>query len=418
MPTTFQTQPYKGTRDFYPDQNQFNNIKTPRQTLSATPQEGTFEKLPLSRGQSYHSGGIDFLLYRQYIFDTWRKTLLESGFVEYDTSIIEQAEIYLAKSGEELGGKQLYNFRDKSDRHIAIRPEMTPTLARIVADKYQQLRFPLRWFSIPNCFRYEAPQKGRLREFWQLNADIIGAEAGAVDLEILVTTAKLFLSFGADKKMFKIIFNHRKVIDLWLTKYNLIDRKTLIYAVLDDWYKFSTEINSEKLKTELNENEIQNLINLCAKEKQEWQDYLEIAKNFEEIKLALDILPQILPQVEFEFSPTIIRGLAYYTGLVFEGFNKNPESPRAMFGAGRYDNLLELFNKPQTPAVGVGVGDVTWMDFLKEWDLLDGNKSFENWKKANIKEKVGIMVMREENKNKVLSQNEIEKLEGILGKFG
>jgi histidyl-tRNA synthetase len=295
---------------------------------------------------------------------------------------------------------------------------MTPSLARMVADKYQQLRFPLRWFSIPNCFRYEAPQKGRLREFWQLNADIIGAEAGAVDLEILVTTAKLFLSFGADKKMFKIIFNHRKVIDLWLEKYNLIDRKTLIYAVLDDWYKFSIEVNSEKLKTELNENEIQNLINLCAKEKQEWQDYLEIANSFEEIKLTLEILPQILPEVEFEFSPTIIRGLAYYTGLVFEGFNKNPKSPRAMFGAGRYDNLLELFNKPQTPAVGVGVGDVTWLDFLKEWNLLDGNESFENWKKANIKEKVGIMVMREENKNKVLSQNEIEKLEVILGKLG
>jgi histidyl-tRNA synthetase len=402
---TFQTQAYKGTRDFYPDSDQFVN-----------PQKDT-----------------NFFLYQKYIFDTWRKTLLECGFVEYDCSIIEQAEIYLAKSGEELGGKQLYNFYDKSDRHIALRPEMTPSLARMVADKYSQLRFPLRWFSIPNCFRYEKPQKGRLREFWQLNVDIIGAKAGSVDLEILILIAKLFLEFGANKEMFKIMFNHRQIIDLWLQKYNLIGKKTLIYAVLDDWHKLSIETNSAKLKIELNEIEIQNIVNLCTKNGESWENYLEIANNFEEIKLILKVLPKVLPNVEFEFSPTIIRGIAYYTGLVFEGFNKNPISSRAMFGGGRYDNLIDLFKKPQTSCIGVGVGEVTWTDFLNEWKLLDGNENFETWKKRNVKEKVGIMVMADSSKNKIenkkdlntnletknqinriLSKEEVEKLEEIL----
>ena len=322
------TQPYKGTRDFYPEQ----------------------------------------LAKRNYIFDTWRKTLMSNGFVEYDTSIIENAEMYLIKSGEELGTKQLYSFIDKGDRKIALRPEMTPTLARIVSAKFGELKMPIRWFSIPNCFRYERPQKGRLREFWQLNADIVGAEAGAVDLEILVLLGKMYIEFGATKEMFKIMFNHRKVIDLWLEKQNLQSKSALIYKVLDDWYKSSVEENSQTLNKELTQLETQKIVNLCTKIGPEWQEYLEIANTFDEIKLCLELLPKILPNVEFDLNPTIIRGIAYYTGLVFEGFNKNPVSPRAMFGGGRYDNLLDLFGK-SSPAIGFGIGDVTWHDFLTEWKL-------------------------------------------------
>jgi histidyl-tRNA synthetase len=213
MPT-ISTNPYKGTRDFYPE-----DMKR-----------------------------------RNYIFDTWRYVLVQNGFVEYDSSVVENAEIYLAKSGEELGSKQLYSFIDKGDRKIALRPEMTPTLARIVAAKFGEMRFPLRWFSIPNCFRYERPQKGRLREFWQLNVDIIGKEAGEVDIELLVVTAKMFLAFGADRSMFKIMFNHRQVLDKWLESNNLLDQKTTIYAVLDDWFKVSIEENKTKLNSELKVN--------------------------------------------------------------------------------------------------------------------------------------------------------------------
>ena len=342
------SQPYKGTRDFYPDN----------------------------------------LLKRNYIFQTWSQTLINNGYHQYDCSVIENSQLYIAKSGEELGSKQLYSFVDKGDRAIALRPEMTPSIARMVANKFSDLKFPLRWFSIPNCFRYERPQKGRLREFWQLNVDIIGNSAGESDLEVLNLVGQLFLNFGADKSMFKIMFNHRQVLDLWLTQHNLESSKVLIYAVIDDWFKSSVEDNQTKLAVELNYDQILNITNLCAKEDQAWQDYLTIAHSFPEIKLILELLPIIAPNVEYEFSPSIIRGIAYYTGLVFEGFNKNPKSPRAMFGGGRYDNLMELFNK-SSPAIGFGVGDVTWDDFLVEWNLYPDFESINN--------KVGIMPKSQED---------------------
>ena len=354
------TNPYRGTRDFYPED----------------------------------------MVRRNYIFDTWRKVLIQNGFVEYDSSVVENAEIYLAKSGEELGSKQLYSFIDKGDRKIALRPEMTPTLARMVAGKFGEMRFPLRWFSIPNCFRYERPQKGRLREFWQLNVDIIGKEAGEVDLELLIVTAKMFLAFGADKSMFKIVFNHRQVLDKWLELNGLIAKKAniyqTIYSVLDNWTKVSVEESKINLKLVLTEPNINKLVNLCSKTGSEWDEYLQIAKTFPDIKMALELLPKIMPEVEFDFSPTIIRGLAYYTGLVMEGFNKNPISPRAMFGAGRYDDLLDLFGQ-KAPAVGVGIGDVTWADFLTDWNL---------WPDFSLGQKrVGILLLNPESITEVYAKN-------------
>ena len=353
--TNLNTQPYKGTRDFYP------------QDLNK----------------------------RNYIFQIWRKTLLRNGFVEYDISLLENAEMYIIKSGEELGSKQLYAFRDKGDRNIALRPEMTPSLARIVANKYGELKFPLRWFSIPNCFRYERPQKGRLREFWQLNCDIIGLSAGEVELEFMVLLSKMFLGFGATKDMFKISFNHRGLLDRWLESNELSNYKTLIYAVLDDWHKLTVEQNQTKLREHLNQIQIQKLTNLCAKENIEWTEYLELAKNYPELKFLLGTLPQICPEVDFDFNPTIIRGLAYYTGLVYEGFSKNSTSPRALFGGGRYDNLLEMFNK-SAPAIGVGIGEVPWHDFLSEWNLYP---NFES-----TIEKVGIMALDSNSVQTIFTQ--------------
>jgi histidyl-tRNA synthetase len=335
--TILSSQPYKGTRDFYPED----------------------------------------LARRNYIFETWRKVLTSSGFIEYDCSVIENAEIYLAKSGEELGSKQLYSFIDKGDRKIALRPEMTPSLARIVSAKFGELKMPLRWFSIPNCFRYEKPQKARLREFYQLNVDIIGKAAGEVDLELMYTLGQIFQAFGAKKEMFKIMFNHRKVLDQWLEQNNLIENKELIYATLDNWHKLTLAENETKLGEKLDNKEVNLIVELCSKQGQSWNNYLEIANGTPELKQIFEILPTVLPNVEFEFSPTIIRGIAYYTGLVVEGFNKNPISPRALFGGGRYDNLLDLFGK-NAPAIGVGVGDVPWADFLTEWDLWPDFKVNQN----------------------------------------
>jgi len=395
----FPTQPYKGTRDFYPNAQQFvNNQKD-----------------------------TNFFLYQKYILDTWRKTLLECGFVEYDCSIIEQAEIYLAKSGEELGGKQLYNFHDKSDRHIALRPEMTPSLARMVADKYSELRFPLRWFSIPNCFRYEAPQKGRLREFWQLNVDIIGQKAGSVDLEMMFVVSQVMKAFGATKESFKIKFNHRELLEKYLQNNGFAEEIPKIYNLLDNYYKkneyeFEDEILA--LQNPQNINGISNLLGLLGHynfRNNGKNMYFELSDNFEEMQMLLgrgnfvgnDL---IFENVDLQFEPTIVRGLAYYTGLVFECFDNNLSNPRALFGGGRYDNLMTLFDKPQTPAIGFGSGDVTIMEFLTNWNLLDGFENFENWKKANIKEKVGIMVMVEKYPPTPLKGGEMETKEITLEK--
>ena len=336
MSQVFSSQPYKGTRDFYPEELQKRN----------------------------------------YIFNTWRKVLLQNGFVEYETSLLENAELYIAKSGQELGGKQLYNFRDKGDRFVALRPEQTPSLARLVANKFGELKFPLRWFSIPNCFRYEQPQKGRFREHWQLNVDIIGLNAGAVELEILNLLGELFKAFGAGRENFKIMFNHRQVLDKWIELNGLSENKTLIYAVLDDWFKKSLEQNIEELKNPkdegrvaiVNDSDITKIVDLTMKKGDSWNQYLEIANEFEELKLVLSKIQEIQPDLEYDFNPCIIRGIAYYTGLVLEAFDKNPANPRALFGGGRYDNLMELFGR-QAPAVGFGWGDATMHEFLSNWNL-------------------------------------------------
>ena len=410
MPKTFLTQAYKGTRDFYPDTNQFVNSQK----------------------------DTNFLLYRQYIFDTWRKTLLNLGFVEYDCSVIEQAEIYLAKSGEELGGKQLYNFHDKSDRHIALRPEMTPSLARMVADKYSELRFPLRWFSIPNCFRYEAPQKGRLREFWQLNVDIIGAEAGATDLEMMFVVSEVMKAFGASQESFTIKFNHRQVLDEWLLDNIFYDTpiseienlKKPVYNFLDNFHKMNQTERFENIKImaisiAIIFRDCAAILELTEKESFAWNEYINIALKKEEIELIFKLNGgenyNYKDKLKFnncniDFDHTIVRGLAYYTGLVFECFDNHPSFNRALFGGGRYDNLLDLFDKPKTPAIGFGMGDVPIMEFLQNWNLLDGFENFEIWKKTNQRQKVGIMPILN-NKNKIekkLSQSETEQLEEIL----
>ena len=353
MSQVFSSQPYKGTRDFYP-----NDLKK-----------------------------------RNYIFQTWRKVLVANGFEEYETSLLENAELYIAKSGEELGGSQLYNFHDKGDRFVALRPEQTPSLARLVANKFGELRMPLRWFSIPNCFRYEKPQKGRLREHWQLNADIIGLGKGYAELEIMNLLGELFKAFGANENHFKIMFNHRQVLDTWLDKAGLGENKKLVYGVLDDWFKKSVEENIQELKNPagegvgINSDElIQLVVDLTKKEGKAWEMYLDIAKNFPEVKLILEQMEGIQPGIEYDFNPCIIRGIAYYTGVVLEAFDKNPSNPRALFGGGRYDDLMSLFGQEAT-AIGFGFGDVTMHEFLENWGLYPDFESENN--------RVGIMPFSE-----------------------
>jgi histidyl-tRNA synthetase len=303
------------------------------------------------------------------------------GFLEYETSVLEHAEIYIAKSGEELGGSQLYNFKDKGDRLVALRPEQTPSLSRIVANKFEELNYPLRWFSIPNCFRYERPQKGRLREHWQLNVDIIGLDSFEAEVEIFNILGKIFLEFGANSKHFKIMFNHRQVLDSWLEQSDLGSFKKVIYKILDNWFKLSLEENTKEMTSQgLNLQQIKKIIELTKKEGQGWDNYLKIANQKPEIKFLLENMNNIRPEVEYELNPCIIRGIAYYTGIVFEAFDKNPDNSRALFGGGRYDDLMSMFGKDKS-AIGFGFGDVTMDKFLTNHNLYP---DFKDQKKVAI----------------------------------
>ena len=352
------TQRYKGTRDFYPE---------------------------------------DFAR-REYIFGVWRNILVANGFSEFDASLLENAEMYITKSGEELGTRQLYSFTDKGNRRIALRPEMTPTIARMVAAKFGELSFPLRWFTIPNCFRYERPQKGRLREFWQLNADIIGLPAGGADLELLILLGKLFQGFGAPMKSYTIRFNHRGLLDDWIHNELKTDETAKVYDLLDGWRKMNDDQRDTATRSFLNDSQVTKLLELVRQEGHSYDVYVQNGSTLPEFKMISELLIDSMPEVDYQLDPTIVRGLAYYTGIVFEAFDNNPENPRALFGGGRYDSLLDMFGE-SAPAIGFGWGDVTMEEFLNNWDL---------WPEAITQgksslHKTGIMVMDESHIGTIFS---------------
>ncbi len=327
------TQPYKGTRDFYPEE----------------------------------------MSIRRQIFAKFQEVARQFAFQEYDGPLLEPLDLYAAKSGDELVNQQLYSFEDRGGRKVAIRPEMTPTLARMVAAKVGELSFPLRWFSIPNLYRYERPQKGRLREHWQFNVDILGGETRLADIEILSFVAELFEQFKCKDKV-KIRLNHRAWVNFYLTEVlGLTTEKAQRFSkILDAKEKMSPE-DFEKALLELE---------LNPEGRKLFDEYLslslqEMFKKYPESPISE--LVQILERLEdknlFEYDPVIMRGLDYYTGIVFEGFDRSLSNRRALFGGGRYDNLIGLFGKTQVSGIGFGLGDVVLMDFLAENALLPTAKA-------------------------------------------
>lgn len=315
------TEPYKGVRDFYPEDMAIQN----------------------------------------YIFDTWRKVAKESGYVEYGASILEPAELYKAKGerNEEIVNEQMYTFIDKGDREVALRPEMTPTLARMVAARRKGLKLPLRWFSIPNCFRYERSQRGRRREHWQLNCDLMGVtkdfSSVDADVEIIELAHKIMKEFGAKDDDFQIQISDRSFIESEMSKYvNEKSNLSKAMRLLDKKSKISPEefLNEWKIYSDL-----------------DFPSSIPVSENLVELKLGLK--KKNIENVVF--SPETVRGFDYYTGMVFEVFDTNPENSRALFGGGRYDNLLEMFGVEPLPTVGFGMGDVTMRDFLETHNLLPKN---------------------------------------------
>lgn len=308
------TEAYKGVRDFYPE---------------------------------------DMAVLR-YIFDIWSQTAESYGFERYDASILEPSALYKSKGAEneEMVNEQTYTFIDRGDREVTLRPEMTPTVARMIAKKRRDLSFPVRWYSIPNLFRYERPQRGRLREHYQLNCDMFGAGHFSADVEIIALAYHMLINFGADPKMFEIRINDRAWLNEIFAKegfteeqskamLSLLDRKEKI----DNFFEESKKIAGKNFSLP---NDIEKGSTLS---------------NVIEGLASLGIKNVVV-------SPSTVRGFSYYTGTIFEIFDVSGENNRSMLGGGRYDNLTSLFGGEPISGIGFGMGDVTMRDFLETHDLL------------------------------------------------
>ena len=321
---------------------------------------------------------------RDWFFSLFQKHLEKFGFEHIDAPIIELFDLYLLKTSEEIVSRQIYNFEDRGGRKVAIRPEMTPTVARMVGTKLNELTKPIRWYSIPNLWRYEKPGRGRLREHWQLNADIFGAaDIFMADVEILQVAIELLKSFGATSQHFKLKLNHRGLLNQIFQQVILIpkEKEQEIARILDKKDKVTTE----EFTTMLLENGLdQSQINKMKSYLEDGIDFLkkyqtQLGEPVEYLLKLIHFLSILGYKDEVIYSPSIVRGFDYYTGIVFEVFDENPENNRSLFGGGRYDNLVGSYSKNSCNAVGFGMGDVTFENFLKAHGLY---KEFS--KKTNV----------------------------------
>lgn len=310
----------------------------------------------------------------KYIFDTWRKISQKYAYKEYLTPVLENAEIYEAKSGEDIK-KELYILTDAGGRRLTMRPEMTPSVTRLVSKVYNGVQKPIRLFSIANFFRGERPQKGRDREFWQLNIDIFGDKTIFSDIEILQSALDLMLEFGAQKDQFIFKINHRKLIDYLLVDIlNIQDENQKIELVrkLDKYKKLSQEDFKQTLQNiNLDENQIDIIKNWMNSTFDDLiSNYPNINSNqgYNEIKQIFEALEILGYKDYYEYSTELIRGFDYYDGMIFEVFDLNPEFNRSIFGGGRYNGLSKIFGVEEMPAVGYAPGSPISF-FLDNWNL-------------------------------------------------
>ena len=299
------------------------------------------------------------LAVRRYIFGKWRETARRYGFREYDGPPLEPLELFTLKSGGEIVG-QLYNFTDKGDRAVALRPEMTPTLARMVGAHHRDYKKPIKWFAIPQLFRYERQQRGRLREHFQFNADIIGETDISADAELIALAIDTLRSFGLTEKDFVVRVSDRRAWQRYLTGQGVDgDRQDAAFQAIDKLEREPIDKTREKLAALGLSAEKVDAVLAFANE--------ESTKNAPELEQALKTLGDLAAYCKVDFK--IVRGLAYYTGIVWEIHDRKGEL-RAVAGGGRYDNLLKLVGGVDLPALGFGMGDVVLTELLKDRGLL------------------------------------------------
>lgn len=334
--TSLSTQSYKGTRDWYPEDKRVQN----------------------------------------YIFETWATVCRRFGYEEYATPLLEPIEVYTAKTGQEIVGEQTYLFTDRGGRDVAIRPEMTPSVSRLVAARRQEMAYPARLFSIAQFMRYERPQRGREREFWQLNADIFGAENTHADAEIIELGVEIMKQLGATSDMYTIKINDRRVINAIMHEYLSLDavQSELMVKLLDRRAK----ISAEQFRDQAIEifgvdvapaglKKVSDL--LMAKSIDDLPKIITDHESFANVREVISTLDTNGIK-NLKFDATLMRGFDYYTGTVFEFFDHDPENNRSMFGGGRYDGLVGLFGTEPLSAVGIAPGLTTTELFLRSHSLL------------------------------------------------
>ena len=346
MSEKLSTQPYKGTRDFYPQEMRLRN----------------------------------------WFFGVIRNVLEKSAFDEYNGPMLESLELYAAKSGDEIANEQTYHFTDRGERNLAIRPEMTPTVARMVAGKMGELNFPLKWFSIPNMYRYERPQRGRLREFWQLNVDIFGCDGFEADLEIITSAINIMCAYGADESMFTVHINNRRFFNDVIAAIagTDTDGSRKVSKIIDKKNKIPRDVYEKEMRElGMTDEQIAKIDALYTMSVEDATAICPDSVGSQELRSLFDVLKKTGLDRYCTFDFGIIRGLDYYTGTVFEVFDNAPENNRAMFGGGRYDNLVGLFVKnAKISGVGYGMGDVTLENFLVTHNLVP--KTFGNGVKVLV----------------------------------
>ena len=315
----------------------------------------------------------------------WREVARRYGFQEYDGPPLEPLELYTRKSGDEIVG-QLYNFADKGGREVALRPEMTPTFARMVAARANALRRPVRWFSMPQLFRYERQQKGRLREHFQLNVDIVGVPGIEADAELIAVAVDVLRALGLTADDVVVRVSDRRVLDAYLLAIGApADAIPGTQAIIDKMERQPREISAEKLAAlglpESAVNGVLDIGNVGIAELRELLGGGDVAPLVDDLDHLRSHLAALLggDDAWFRLDLSIVRGLAYYTGTVFELFDRRGEF-RAICGGGRYDNLLNSLGGVDLPALGFGMGDVVLAELLRARGLMpDMTPKLDYW---------------------------------------
>ncbi|MFZ1248880.1 MAG: histidine--tRNA ligase [Candidatus Saccharimonadales bacterium] len=363
---TLSTQPYKGARDFYPEDKRLH----------------------------------------KYIFSKMREACETFGYEEYDAPVIEPVELYLAKTSEEIVNEQTYVLTDRGGRSVALRPEMTPTVSRLVAARRQELAYPVRMFNIGGRWRYERPQRGRYREFFQLDCDIFGLEGVEAEHEIIQVADRIMKSFGAKPDMYTIRVNSRKLVNWLFNDYLGLSQtqQDMMRRLIDRLHKmeqesFLAQADAIFTPTQRETGVLDKLMQLM-----EAKLLNDLPSGAEELPsvLLLKRLSDLLQEsriTNVRFDVTLMRGFEYYTDMVFEVFDEHPENNRSMFGGGRYDGLVGLFGVDPVPTVGFAMGDATIQNFLEGHELV-----------PQLPPETDAYVV-------LLGENMYEKAQGVLARF-